>query len=272
MLGEYDAALDTGIFDVILFSYEKWFCQGVLSLDKKPEKPGANAVRANAIYRGWMMKPAQYAEFYARLSEKGVNLLTSPKQYELFHIFPNIYPQLAEDTVKMLVYPDGKVDLDEVRRTFARFMVKDYVKSVKGTAFPAYFENTVTDGEFAAAMELFYKYRGGLLTGGICVKEYIELKKYGDRTNEYRVFYMNGTACTVSRNSNQQSFTAEPPKPLIQKYENLDSPFYTIDYAELSDGSWKIIEAGDGQVSGLSPGQDARAYYRALYAAFRESL
>lgn len=30
----------------------------------------------------------------------------------------------------------------------------------------------------------------------------------------------------------------------------MDSIYYTIDYAELSDGTWKILEAGDGQVSG----------------------
>ena len=48
----------------------------------------------------------------------------------------------------------------------------------------------------------------------------------------------------------------------------MKSPFYTIDYAELEDGSWKIIEAGDGGVSGLSPGQDAVAWYRSVYRAF----
>jgi len=45
----------------------------------------------------------------------------------------------------------------------------------------------------------------------------------------------------------------------------LNSIYYTIDYAELEDGSWKILEAGDGQVSGLSDGQDYNAYFRALY-------
>ena len=41
--------------------------------------------------------------------------------------------------------------------------------------------------------------------------------------------------------------------------------FYTVDFAELADGSWKIIEAGDGSVSGLSDGQDYVAFFRALY-------
>lgn len=34
------------------------------------------------------------------------------------------------------------------------------------------------------------KYRGNLLTGGICIKEFLDLKRYGEKTNEYRVFYI----------------------------------------------------------------------------------
>lgn len=50
--------------------------------------------------------------------------------------------------------------------------------------------------------------------------------------------------------------------------QNLPSPFYTVDFAELADGSWKILEAGDGQVSGLSDNQNARAFFRALRTGF----
>ena len=42
----------------------------------------------------------------------------------------------------------------------------------------------------------------------------------------------------------------------------------TIDYAELQYGAWRIIEAGDGEVSGLSDNQDYEAYFRALYHCF----
>lgn len=42
----------------------------------------------------------------------------------------------------------------------------------------------------------------------------------------------------------------------------------TIDYAELSDGTWKVIEAGDGSVSGLSENQNIYSYFRTLFYAF----
>ena len=116
-------------------------------------------------------------------------------------------------------------------------------------------------------MEVFYKYRGSLLTGNICIKEYLDLKRYNGKTNEFRVFYADHKIISICRNSIQPDYTAKPPEELVKKYKNLGSPYYTVDYAELSDGSWKIIEAGDGGVSGLSPEQDVEAYYRALYWA-----
>lgn len=257
---EYNAAFETGLFEIVLFSYDKWFNEGVLKLNKHIEKPVA------AVYRGWMMKPEQYMSFYNELKSQNIYLLTFLDSYELFHIFPNIYPLLEQDTAKMIVYSDGeKVSLEEVKNHFDKFMVKDFVKSVKGTSFPKYFDKTVTQEEFDRKMELFYEFRGGLYTGGICIKEYLTLKKYGNHTNEYRVFYMGGQAATVSRNSGQHIHTPMPPRELIEKYADLSSPYYTIDYAELENGEWKILEAGDGQVSGLSDFQDYTAYFRSLY-------
>ncbi len=203
------------------------------------------------------------------MSFKGIKLIASPSEYEHFHIFPNVYPEIVSDTAKMIVFPDGNnLDVEELKKTFKRFMIKDYVKSVKGTSFPKYFDESVTQQAFDEQMEKFYNYRGDLYTGGICVKEYLSLKRYGDRTNEYRVFYINGEVATISRNSGQGNYAPLPPQDLIEKYKNLGSPYYTIDYAELDDGSWRILEAGDGQVSGLSDDQDYYSYYRTLYHCF----
>ena len=81
-------------------------------------------------------------------------------------------------------------------------------------------------------MDVFYEFRGDLLTGGICIKEYFDLKRYNGKTNEYRVFYMNNEIVSVSANS-QQGDTPIVPMELVKKYKGMRSPFYTIDYAEL---------------------------------------
>lgn len=260
---EYEAVVATGLFEVALFGYDKWFDEDKLVLKNAPEEEHL------AVYRGWMMKPDQYERFYDLLLKQNIRLITEPEHYRLMHIFPNVYESVKDDTAKMEVFPlHSQIDVEPLKKSFNRFMVKDYVKSVKGTEFPKYFDRSVTQEDFDKWMEVFYKYRGELLTGGICIKEYLDLKMYGGKTNEYRVFYINHEIATVCRNSAQGYYTSEPPKELLEKYSNLNSPYYTIDYAELTDGSWRIIEAGDGGVSGLSENQDYEQYYRALFHCF----
>lgn len=260
---EYEAVLSNGNFEILLFSYDEWIAEGKLKLNYKVD------TMTDTIYRGWMMKPEIYKDFYCELQRKNIQLMTAPNEYAKFHSFPNIYPELQEDTAKMLVYDDvSKVDLKEIKNTFSQFIIKDYVKSVKGTDFPKYISSDIDEDGFNRLIKKFLDYRGKLYTGGICIKEYLDLKLYGDKTNEYRVFYMNNQIATVSRNSGQPCYTSEPPKEFIEKYRNLPSPFYTVDYAELSDGTWKIIEAGDGQVSGLSDNQDIHNFYRLISVIF----
>ncbi|MCR4653442.1 MAG: ATP-grasp domain-containing protein [Eubacterium sp.] len=85
----------------------------------------------------------------------------------------------------------------------------------------------------------------------------------------FTIFYVNHEITTICRNSGQETYTPEPPKELIEKYRNLDSHYYTVDYVELEDGTWRIVEAGDGEVSGLSDNQDYEVYFRTLYQCFK---
>jgi hypothetical protein len=262
MQAEYDAAKNTGLFSFVLFSYEKWFYGGRLKLNREPDAP------VRAVYRGWMMQPTQYAAFYSALAERGIRLITSPEAYEQMHIFPNVYPKMQDDTPRMLVFPEGQhVSAAEIRAQFPRFMIKDYVKSVKETEFPRFFDSDITQETLDLRIAEFKELRGQLYMGGICIKEFVSLKRYGGHTNEYRVFYMDHMIGTVSRNGGQPDFAPQPPLALLEKYQSLGSPYYTMDYAETEAGEWKALEAGDGQVSGLSDNQDAEAYYRALYHA-----
>ena len=262
---EYVAVLATGLFKTAVFGYDKWFNEGKLIISGEPSE------ERYAVYRGWMMKPEQYERFYKLLQEKNIKLITNPAQYKLMHIFPNVYDYVKSDTAKMEVFPlHSQIDVELLKKSFGRFMVKDYVKSVKGTEFPRFFDQNITQEEFDRWMQVFYQYRGDLLTGGICIKEFLDLKRYGEKTNEYRVFYINHEIATISRNSGQMDHAPEPPKELLEKYKDLNSPYYTVDYAELEDGSWRIVEAGDGEISGLSDNQDYEAYFRALYQCFKE--
>jgi hypothetical protein len=260
---EYEAVINTGRWNTIFFDYHKWVNEGKIVLSEDVPQS------IMAVYRGWMMKADQYLEFYMALLKEGIRLITVPEEYIFFHHFPNIYALIKKDTPRTIsVSLESTYQIKDIQKEFDRFMVKDYVKSVKGTDFPKYFTKDTTEEEFAKAMESFYKYRGELMSGGLCFKEYVDLKKYGDKTNEYRVFYVDHEIATTSRNSLQPNYTPEPPIELIDKYRGLPSVFYTLDFAELTDGSWKILEAGDGSVSGPSEGQDLEAFYRALFLCF----
>ena len=257
---EFDAVVENGDFELFFYDYEEFVRDGVLHLNKRPEEA------VNAMLRGWMFNGNQYKDFYEKLQARNINLITTPEQYCQMHLFPRAYNLITEDTPGILVYPENErnVDLQEIKNKFERFMIKDYVKSEKGTDIPKYFDKQTSEEDFFYWLDVFKQYRGKLFTGGICIKEYVDLKKYGENTNEWRVFYLNGNILSVSRNSGQKDFAAEVPKSLVAKYRNLPSPFYTVDYGELSDGSWKILEVGDGQVSGLSDNQDAKTFFRAI--------
>ncbi|HFI0796038.1 TPA: ATP-grasp domain-containing protein [Streptococcus suis] len=254
---EYEAAKE--YFEILLFDNLSWFEDGKLKLSKKLEK------RQMCIYRGWMMKPEDYRNFFEQLAENGLDLVTQPKEYEALHLFPKVYPLIEQDTASTLIYPaNRKPVISEIRKHFSEFMIKDYVKSVKGSQIPSKISSEISQEELEQLFDIFYHLRGNLFTGGLCLKEILPLKYYGERTNEYRVFFYKNSILSISQNCHQPTPTLCPPEDLINRYRDLPSPFYTVDFAELEDGSWKILETGDGQVSGLSFNQDYFLFFKKL--------
>lgn len=256
---EFDALVKSNQFEIYFYDYDTFVSEGILKLNKRPNE------MTSTFLRGWMLNDKNYEIFYNKLLDRNIKLITTPQEYCNMHLFPNVYEYIKEDTPKTLVYPEGcDVDLSQIKSCFKKFLIKDYVKSEKGTDFPTFFDNSISDDEFNRWLKIFKEYRANLFTGGFCIKEFVDLKKYGNCTNEWRVFYMNKNIVSVSKNSLQPDYVNNVPNELIEKYKNLPSPFYTVDYAELEDGTWKILEAGDGQVSGLSPNQDAESFFRTI--------
>ncbi|MBP3263446.1 hypothetical protein [Pseudobutyrivibrio sp.] len=135
---EYDAVVEMGLFEVVLFGYEKWFDEDRLVLKYAPEEEHL------AVYRGWMMKPDKYERFYELLLENNIRLVTKPDEYNQMHISPNVYESVKNDTAKMELYPlHSQIDVESLKKFFNRFMAKDYVKSVKGTEFPKFFDQSI---------------------------------------------------------------------------------------------------------------------------------
>ena len=165
-----------------------------------------------------------------------------------------------------------RADAVVINRMFTEFMVKDYVKSVKGTRFPVSFHTPVSQERMDGIVKEFVKLRGDLFTVGIVCKEYVDLAHYGGATNEWRAFYLDRNLLNVCRNSNQPTNVAKPPEELVLACSNLGSPYYTVDFAERVDGTWIVVETGDGQVSGLAAAQDPVIYYQVLADALERRM
>jgi|GEM_PF-1092267 len=267
---EYDAALASGRFDVVLFNYDAFIEGGPIRFSH----PVANPFQP-LIYRGWMMKPEQYERFCDGLVAMSLRPITPAALYGELHMFAENYPgpDLSDEEADTSEYPptparlafEGtKVDAEAVNAAFDRFMVKDYVKSVKGTSFPTCINTPVTQEELDGYIVDFVEKRGDLFTGGIVLKQFVDLKRYGATTNEWRAFYFAGSLLTLQRNSNQDAGCPRPPESFVTSCAAMNSPYFTIDFAELEDGEWVVIEGGDGQVSGLATSQDPVLYYQVL--------
>jgi len=261
---EYLEAVKFPEFRTLFYNYDAFITGSKLTLYPPVTEGGL------CIYRGWMLQTDTYQELYDSLQKQGLTLINSPIEYESCHEFPNSYPLIKEYTPRMISFHAGQpIDWNAVKAQLGRFMIKDYVKSVKGSDFPVYFDASYSSEEMDGYIARFIEMRGNLFVKGIVLKEFVDLKQYSGTTNEYRAFILNGKQLSLSENSNQPAGTPVP-KDLAGCLPQLKSKFYTVDLAELTSGEWTVIETGDGQVSGLSPGQDVQGYYKVLLGLLRD--
>jgi hypothetical protein len=224
-----------------------------------------------ALYRGWMLRPRDYARLYEALEGRGVRLLTDPAAYQHCHYLPEWYPLLEGHTPRSVWLPLSEaerqpVPLGRVMQALAPFgdaplIVKDYVKSRKHEWTEACYIPRASDADAVErVVSRFAERQGPDLNEGLVFREYVPLKSLGvhARTGmplsvEWRVFFFDGEPVwggaywegVVNR-------SAHPPKEEVRRLAApIRSRFFTMDVAELPDGSWTVIELGDGQVSAL---------------------
>lgn len=235
-----------------------------------------------ALYRGWMLSAVRYAELYAALQARGYALLTSPEAYRLCHHLPESYPLLAEVTPRS-VWLDlaGGLDLPRVLSQLQTFgsapvILKDYVKSEKHDWEGACFIPCAADADAVArVLAGFRSWRGSDLEGGLVFREFVTLRSLGSHgqsgmplTREFRLFVARGQILTWFPYWGQGDYTGEePPLAWAQEVASaIESPLFSLDLAQREDGSWLVIELGDGQVAGLPEHVDPGPFYERLRA------
>ena len=244
-------------FNVILFDYDTFVCDNKLILFEN-KVIGSGVM----VYRGYMLSDEQYSLLYETLQPK-YKLINSPKEYNTTHYFPEVYDYIKNHTAKSVWFIDitlGNISNALNQLSTKLVFMKDYVKSAKGNVDFALLENKDPKDWFDI-IKSFIEYRGKLFNKGIVLKEYVDFKKYNYKTNEWRCVFLNRKLVFFSQNSNLENVSLPNVEwvSIIASY--IPSNFFTIDIAELEDGTFSIIETGDGQVSGPTPNQNMLEYY-----------
>jgi hypothetical protein len=263
-LNEYNVARLVG-FDIMLIDLDKLDDDNEVVIRglSEPQPSSLDIMRESypIIYRGWMLSDDRYEHLYNFLKGNDYYLITPPENYNICHYFPYVYEFIEEHTPKAVWMTDLSELESKARSLGTDMIMKDFVKSDKGLEGINRINKKIFAAELKSMAEDFIIKRGKLFNKGIVLKEFVELKKYEGEVNEFRSFVISVgplvNAIVTNRNSNIKGEVNTPPPEWIRDIaDNIPSAFFTIDVAEKEDGSWIVIETGDGQVSGLSPGQN----------------
>jgi hypothetical protein len=224
-----------------------------------------------AVYRGWMLTVEGYATLHGALASRTVTLINSPEHYAACHHWPEAcrhLPGIAPRTVT--VEADSVRNPDAVADALAVFggravIVKDWVKS-QAAGYWREACHIPDSSDFRAATKVvdrFLELQGDSLAGGLVFKEFHELAKTGGMADEWRSFILEGTV--IGTWPRDEIEGGGPPADLVAAVaSSLPSRFFSADFARKTDGSWMLIEVGDGQVSSIPDSADPDVVFHAL--------
>jgi hypothetical protein len=113
----------------------------------------------------------------------------------------------------------------------------------------------------------FRELQGESLAGGLVFKSYVPLVPAGGRAFEYRAFIVAARVAGCWPRSEPAREIASPAASLLADVAaKVPSPFASADFGCDQDGRWWLLEAGDGQVSGLPTLDAAPPVFAALAA------
>ncbi|MFH9616582.1 ATP-grasp domain-containing protein [Streptomyces pratensis] len=222
-------------------------------------------------YRGWMLPPARYAELEAALVARGCSLLTEAPAYRTAHELPGWYETFAGLTPRSVwrALPAGAAPPDpSVWPLLAGTLgsgpgiVKDFVKSRKHEWHEACFVPELGDADrLGAVVGRFLELQGDFLAGGVVLRAYEPFVPSG----EARVWWVDGEAVRVTAHPDTPGRLPAPGLDAVgEAVRALGCRWVTTDMALREDGAWRVVEVGDGQVSGLPAGEDGGSLFSAL--------
>lgn len=232
------------------------------------------------IYRGWMLKPSEYANLHAVLAERGVVLVNDPAAFRFCHWLPESYAAIEGRTPRTVWMPlAGAPDFDAVMAKLRPFgdgplVLKDYVKSQKHYWNEACFIPHADDrATVERVVRRFLELQGPDLNEGLVFREFVPLKVVGKHPRsgmplsaEVRTFWFDRQLVLAEGywHGFEDLSTSAPIDAFADVVSRVPSRFFVMDLALRADGTWLIVELGDGQVSGLQDPASATRFYKRL--------
>ena len=215
-----------------------------------------------AWYRGWMIPGDFYAALAQALDARGAGLVVGPERYRAAHELPGWYSVFAEVTPASVWSAGvaGQVPGEGELASLAGMLrpgpgiVKDYVKSRKHEWEQACFIPDLMDtAAVARVVGRFVELQGEFLAGGIVLREFESFVTSETVATEVRVWWLDGQARLVTPHPDSAHERALVPElgHVEAAVRGLGCRFVTTDVALRSDGVWRVVEVGDGQVSDL---------------------
>lgn len=143
-------------------------------------------------------------------------------------------------------------------------IVKDFVKSRKHEWHDACFVPDLGDtARLTAVVDRFLALQGEFLAGGVVLRAFEPFVSDG----EVRVWWVDGEPVLVTAHPDTPGRVPEPALgPVRDAVRELGCRWVTTDMALREDGVWRVVEVGDGQVSGLPADDDGGILFTALLA------
>lgn len=227
----------------------------------------------DAFYRGWMLSKEAYRLMNEEFSARTIDLVSTPDDYMAgywisgwYEYFRSVTPASIFMSVDEFETSVGMGNIREQVETWlghGSYIVKDQVKSRKSEWDTACF---APDHEkLPEIAREFIRLQGDSIAGGLVIREFEEFDK---TMGETRVWWLNNQPVFQSPHpDNPESFTPVDVSFLQDYVNDFNRPFITTDLALRTDGTWRVMEVSDGQVSGTPRGFDVRALFEALLSA-----
>ena len=216
-----------------------------------------------AIWIGTIPDEQVYRAVHTELTRRNIHLINDPEAHLDVFEFDRAYPRISDLTAQSVVIDDPAHLAEAVRQVGLPAFIKGALLSRKHSGWHACVADTLDDAVLIAQKLLRQRY---LSRGRVIVRQLLPLRRFTVPASEfpvgreYRVFLLNGQPLAHGYYWPYPGDWAALSPAEEQDLLNLaraaasrfTTPLVALDLGQLEDLSWRVIETGDPQFSGLS--------------------